>query len=102
LQTGGYVNAGGSVSAGGPTGGRSAPANTCAARSRPGWTRWLRFAIGVAGLAGFFWFLTTRPLPPGAAGEIIHRNLREDVQATALFYADLERMPAIEKTLPRR
>ena len=63
--------------------------------------RWLRLAVGVAGLAGFFWFLTTRPLPPGAAGQIIDRNLRQNVQATALFYADLERMPAIEEGLDR-
>lgn len=60
---------------------------------------WARFAIGVGILSAFFWFLTTRPVPPGVAGQIIDRNLREDVQADALFYADLERMPAIEKKL---
>jgi hypothetical protein len=62
----------------------------------------LRFAAGVAALSGFFWFLTTKPVPPGVAGELINRNLREDVQVTALFYADLERMPAIEKRLEVR
>jgi len=64
--------------------------------------RWLRFVVGVGIVGGFFWFLTTRPIPPGPAGEIIDRNLREDVQATALFYADLERMPAIEERLMAR
>ena len=53
-------------------------------------------------LAAFFWFLTTAPLPPGAAGEVVRRNLREDVQADALFYADLDRMPAIEASLANR
>lgn len=60
---------------------------------------WVRFIIGIGILSAFFWFLTTRPVPPGVAGHIIIRNLREDVQADALFYADLERMPAIEKEL---
>ena len=61
--------------------------------------RWLRFALGLSVLAGFFWFLTTHPTPPGVAGEIISRNLREDVQVTALFYTELDRMPALEESL---
>lgn len=65
-------------------------------RVAPG-RRWLRFALGVSILAGFFWFLTTRPTPPGVAGQIIERNLRQDVDATALFFTELERMPAIEE-----
>jgi len=62
---------------------------------------WARFVLGVGLLSAFFWFLTTEPVPPGAAGDVIHRNMREDVQADALFYADLERMPTIERTLAR-
>ena len=61
--------------------------------------RWLRFFFGLALLAGFFAFLTTTPRPPGTAGEIITRNLNQDIQATALFYADLDRMPEIEDRL---
>jgi hypothetical protein len=49
--------------------------------------------------AGFFVLLAKAPPPPGVAGKIILRNLAEDVQATALFYADLERMPEIEARL---
>ena len=64
--------------------------------------RWVRFGVGIGILVGFFWFLTTEPVPPGAFGEIISRNLRQGVQADALFYADLERMPAIEEALRRR
>ena len=67
-----------------------------------GLRRWLRLCVGIGILLGFFWFLTTAPVPPGAAGQVIRRNLRQDVQADALFYADLEEMPAIEDRLLRR
>ena len=61
--------------------------------------RWLRLCIGIALLAGFFALLTTQPRPPGIAGEIIDRNLQQDVQTTALFYTDLETMPELEERL---
>ena len=61
--------------------------------------RWLRFIVGLALLSGFFAFLTTSPRPPGIAGEIIDRNLSQDIEATALFYADLDRMSEIEERL---
>ena len=61
--------------------------------------RWLRLCIGIALLGGFFAFLTTNPRLPGTAGEIVDRNLSQDIQATALFYADLDRMPEIENRL---
>ena len=60
---------------------------------------WVRLCIGVAILAGFFAFLAARPRPPGMAGEIIDHNLGQDIQATALFYMDLDRMPEIEERL---
>ncbi len=68
------------------------PANT-------GDRRWVRFVIGLALLSGFFAFLTTDPRPPGIAGKIIERNLNQDIQTTALFYADLDRMSEIEERL---
>ena len=61
--------------------------------------RWLRLAIGLGLLGGFFAFLTPVPRPPGAAGDVIDRNLEEDVQATALIYSDLEKMPELEARL---
>ena len=60
---------------------------------------WVRLCIGVAILAGFFAFLAAGPRPPGMAGEIIDNNLSQDIQATALFYMDLDRMPEIEESL---
>jgi hypothetical protein len=61
--------------------------------------RWFRLLVGLALLAGFFAFLSTSPCPPGMAGELIQRNLRQNVQATALLYSDLDRMPEIERRL---
>ena len=61
--------------------------------------RRLRFGAALVLLAAAFAFLASGPRPPGMAGEIIERNLRHDVQATALFYMDLERMPEIEERL---
>ena len=63
--------------------------------------RALRFALALALVALALAFLVTAPPPPGMAGEIIRRNLEQDVQASALFYMDLERMPHIEERLSR-
>ena len=68
-------------------------------RSRRLAHRWLRFLIGLCLFALFFGFLCTAPRPPGLAGKLILRNLDHDVQATALFYSDLECMLQIEQRL---
>ena len=59
----------------------------------------LRLLIGVLILSGTFWLLAAGPCPPGAAGEVIRHNRDHDVQATALFYLDLDRMPELESAL---
>jgi hypothetical protein len=64
--------------------------------------RWIRLCIGLTVLAAVFGFLSTEPRPPGMAGAIIDRNLEHDVQATALFYMDLDRMPEIQRRLESR
>ena len=61
--------------------------------------RWLRFLIGLVLLVLFLGFLATSPLPPGRLGDLIVRNMDHDIQATALFYSDLERMQQIEQEL---
>ena len=58
-----------------------------------------RLGLGLLGLLLLFGLLAAGPLPPGAAGAVIERNNRQDVQATALFYMDLESMPELEKRL---
>jgi len=64
--------------------------------------RWLRFGVGAAILAAAFAVLARGPLVPGAAGLVLEHNREHDLQATALFYTDLERMPEIEARLERQ
>ena len=60
-------------------------------------SKWIRFFIGLGLIAAFICFLMSEPVPPGVAGDVIQRNLDQDVQTTALFYMELDRMPAIEE-----
>lgn len=57
--------------------------------------RWLRLSAGLALLTGFAALLATVP-PPGA---VLQHNTEQDIQATALFYMDLDRMPELEQKL---
>jgi hypothetical protein len=61
--------------------------------------RWVRRGLGLALLAAVLAFLITGPGLPGPAGTIIQRNIDQDIQATALFYMDLDRMPEIQEDL---
>jgi len=72
-------------------------------RNRPDGSRkrWLRLLVGAAVLAAAFAVLARGPLVPGAAGRVLEHNREHDLQTTALFYADLERMPEIEARLER-
>lgn len=64
--------------------------------------RWLRFCLALALVGAVLSILVSGVRPRGTVGEIIERNLEQDVQATALFYTDLDRMPEIENRLSRR
>jgi hypothetical protein len=57
--------------------------------------KWLRFGLGLLLLAGFAVLLALGPKP----GPVLQRNLEQDVQATALFYMDLEEMQHLEQRL---
>lgn len=59
--------------------------------------KWIQFFIGLGVVVGFICFLMSEPVPQGALGDVVRRNLDWDVQTTALFYTELERMPGIEK-----
>lgn len=61
--------------------------------------RWSRFAFGLALILGLIAFFISQPVPAGKAGEVILRNLDADVQTTALFYMELDRMPELERHL---
>ncbi len=60
--------------------------------------RLLRFVIGLVLVVGFYTFLAAAPIP-GFFGEFLQRNVDEDIEVTALFYADLEDYYDIEERL---
>jgi len=57
--------------------------------------KWLRFGVGLLLLAGLIALLALGPTPGG----VLRHNTEHDIQATALFYMDLDEMPALEQRL---
>jgi len=58
---------------------------------------WLRFLAGLTMLvmaAGFFMSGVT---PPGVCGEVLRHNQAEEIDASPLFYSEVEHMAALEK-----
>jgi hypothetical protein len=59
--------------------------------------RLLRFALGslmLLMLAGFFMSGVT---PPGAAGEVLRHNRADNIDASPLFYSEVEHMSDLER-----
>jgi hypothetical protein len=54
--------------------------------------RWLRFCGGLFLLGGLVTLLAAGPLP----GPVLRNNADQDIEATALFYMDLDEMPELE------
>lgn len=63
---------------------------------------WARFILGLALFVALVGLLAAGPTPPGAAGRMIERNISYDIQATALFYQDLDKMTDLQEDLNRR
>ena len=57
--------------------------------------RWLKFCTGLLLLGGFVALLATGPVP----GPVLRNNAEKDIQATALFYMDLDEMQELERRL---
>jgi len=55
-----------------------------------GLAAWARFAAGALLLAGAVLALMQGYTPPGVAGEVLRNNLRHDIDATPLFYTEVE------------
>ena len=51
---------------------------------------WVRFFGGVLLLTAFILLLMQGYAPPGPAGEVFRNNLESGIDATPLFYTDLE------------
>jgi hypothetical protein len=59
--------------------------------------KWLRFGAGLLLLVGLIVFLAVGPTP----GAVLQHNAEQEIQASALFYMDLDEMPALERRLER-
>jgi len=57
----------------------------------------LRFLVGLLLLGGLIALLAMGPTP----GPVLRNNMEQDIQATALFYMDLDEMQELEQRLER-
>jgi len=57
--------------------------------------RWLRFGVGLLLLGGLVAFLAAGPTP----GPVLRNNVEQEIEATALFYMDLDAMQDLERRL---
>ena len=59
-------------------------------KQRRGLGPWIRFLAGSLLLAGVVLFLMQGYTPPGPAGQVLRNNQRHDIDATPLFYTEVE------------
>ena len=57
--------------------------------------KWLRLCVGLVILGSLTALLAVGPAP----GPVLRNNAEKDIQASALFYMDLEAMPDLEQRL---
>ena len=71
---------------------RHQPVHDCSERSgyRGGGVAWSRFLVAVLLLLGVVILLSQGYTPPGPAGEVFRNNLRHGIDATPLFYTEVE------------
>jgi hypothetical protein len=67
----------------------------------PAFIRWLRFLAGVAILAAAAAFFASGYTPPGPSGEVLRHNQACDIDASPLFYTEVEKMHELEQGLAR-
>jgi hypothetical protein len=61
--------------------------------------QWLRFFFGLVLLSGFFAFFASGYTPPGAFGDVLRNNQEKDIDASPLFYSEVENMHELEAGL---
>ncbi len=64
-------------------------------------SRWIRFFIGLFILGLLFLMLAFGPMPTGVLGWTLRNNRAQNIDASPLFYTDVERMPILEQSLER-
>jgi len=59
--------------------------------------RLLRFAVGLTALAVFYIWMMSGVTPPGVCGTVIRHNRATGIDASPLFYSDVEDMARLER-----
>ncbi len=58
--------------------------------------RWLRLAVGLTGLLLLAGFFMSGYAPPGALGTVLRHNQVHEIDASPLFYSEVEHMAVLE------
>jgi hypothetical protein len=58
--------------------------------------RWLRFAVALSLFIAFIGVLMSGVTPPGICGEVLRHNQAHEIDASPLFYSDVEHMSTLE------
>jgi len=59
--------------------------------------RWARFFVGLAILGLVFAFFSSGYSPPGVLGEVLRHNQENYIDASPLFYSEVENMAELEE-----
>ena len=78
-----------------PESGRIDGAPISSPQSRVG-TPWIRFFAGLTLLSVTVAFFMSGVTPPGACGEVLRHNQSAQIDASPLFYSEVEHMAALE------
>jgi len=57
---------------------------------------WLKFVVGLLVIAGVFSFFSSNYSPPGVFGEVLRHNRANNIDASPLFYSEVEHMSELE------
>ena len=57
---------------------------------------WLKFVIGLLFIAGVFGFFSSDYSPPGIFGEVLRHNRANNIDASPLFYIEVEHISELE------
>jgi hypothetical protein len=59
--------------------------------------RWFKFVIGLVILVVIIIFFSSGYSPPGVFGEVLRHNQENSIDASPLFYSEVENMAELEK-----
>ncbi len=58
--------------------------------------RWTKFLVGISLLALAVWFFASGYSPPGSFGKVLRHNQQNKIDASPLFYSEVEHMSELE------